>query len=145
MEIIKQFILSFISTIGFSVLFGSPKGTLGFAGLAGSSGWILYTLTRKLSGSIIAGSFFGALTVGILGEVLARLSKKPATLYITPGIIPLVPGAGMYYTMLALIEKDFFIAANKGVETFFIAAAISVGIIIASAFSRSINRVKSKD
>jgi len=145
LEIIKQFILSFISTIGFSVLFGSPKETLGYAGLAGSSGWILYSITAKIFNSNIAGSFFGALTVGILGEIFARLSKKPATLYITSGIIPLVPGAGMYYTMLALIEKDFLMAANKGMETFFIAAAISVGIIISSAFSRSIKRVKLKD
>ena len=145
MEFIKQFILSFISTIGFAILFSSPKETLGYAGITGSAGWVLYSITANIFKSSIAGSFFGALAVGILGEILARLSKKPATLYITSGIIPLVPGAGMYYTMLALIEKDFFIAANKGVETFFIAAAISVGIIIASAFSRSINRVKSKD
>ena len=95
--------------------------------------------------SFVAGTFFGALTVGILGEFLARLNKKPATLYITPGIIPLVPGAGMYYTMLALIEKDFSMAGNKGVETLFIAAAISIGIIISSVFSRSIKRVRQKE
>lgn len=145
MEIFKQLIISFLSTIGFSILFNSPKETLGYTGIAGASGWILYTITTKLFSSNIAGSFFGALTVGILGELLARLSKKPATLYITPGIIPLVPGAGMYYTMLALIKNDFNMATSKGVETFFIAAAISIGIIISSTFSRSIKRVRQKD
>lgn len=104
-----------------------------------------YTLTTKIFHSTIAGTFFGAVSVGLLGEILARKYKKPATVFITAGIIPLVPGAGMYYTMLAIIEKDFFMAANKGAETFFVAAAIAVGIIISSGFSKSIKRVKLKE
>lgn len=145
MDIIKQLILSFLSTIGFSVLFSSPKETLGYAGLTGSIGWIMYYMTTKIFHSNVAGTFFGAITVGLLGEFLARLRKKPATIFITSGVVPLVPGAGMYYTMLAIIEHDFTMAATKGVETFFIASAIAVGIIISSGFSRSIKRVKQKD
>ncbi len=145
MEILKQLLISFLSTIGFSMMFSSPKETLFHTGLAGASGWLLYSIATKLFNSVIVGSFFGALTVGILGEIFARLNKKPATLYITPGIIPLVPGAGMYYTMLALIENDFSQALNKGVETFFISAAISIGIIISSVLSKSIKRVRQKD
>lgn len=145
MELIKQFILSFISTVGFSILFSAPKETLSYAGFTGASGWSVYYLSSKLFKSSIAGSFFAALTVGLLGEFFARLNKKPATLYITPGILPLVPGAGMYYTMLALVEKDFLLAADKGAETFFIAAAIAIGIIISSIFSISITRVRQKD
>lgn len=133
-----------MSTVGFSMLYSCPRDTLAYSGLAGSIGWIAFYITSKLFNSTIAGTFIGALTVGILGQVLSRLNKKPATLFITPGIIPLVPGAGMYYTMFALIEKDFFTAANKGVETFFIAAAISIGIIISSIFSTSIKRVRQK-
>lgn len=145
MVIIKQLILSFISTIGFSVLFSSPKKTLGYNGLTGAIGWTIYFITANIFRSNIAATFLGALTVGLLGEFLARVCKKPATIFITSGIIPLVPGAGMYYTMLAIIENDFTMAATKGVETFFVATAIAVGVIISSAFSRSIKRVKLKD
>ncbi|MBU5257410.1 threonine/serine exporter family protein [Tissierella praeacuta] len=145
MNIIKQLILSFMSTIGFSVLFSSPKENLIYAGIAGSMGWTIYYITANLLHSNIIGTFFGAITVGLLGELLARLCKKPATIYITSGIVPLVPGAGMYYTMLAIIENDFNLAANKGVETFFIAITIAIGIIISSGFSKSIKRVKQKD
>lgn len=145
MEIVKQFIFSFISTVGFSILFSAPKETLSYAGFVGASGWTIYYLSSIMFNSNIGGAFLAALTVGVLGEAFARLNKKPATLYITPGIIPLVPGAGMYYTMSALVEQDFLMAANKGAETFFIAAAISIGIIISSIFSQSIKRVRQKD
>lgn len=145
MSIISEFILAFFCTIGFSILFSVPQVAVPYTGLTGGLGMVLYSITTDIFQSNVAGTFFGALTVGLLGELWARKRKKPATLFITPGIIPLVPGAGMYYTMLAIINKDFFLAAHKGAETFFIAAAIAVGIIISSAFSRSIKRVKFKD
>lgn len=143
MNLIKELIFSGLSTMGIAILFRSPKKTIIFAGLVGTVAWGVFSLSLNASENIIIASFLAALTVGILGEYFARLKKNPATLYVTPGIIPLVPGAGMYYTMLALIENDYTAAIAKGSETFFIAAAISMGIIVSSSFSRSIKRVKS--
>ena len=37
--------------------------------------------------------------VSALAELLARLLKAPATIFLVIGIIPLVPGGGLYYTM----------------------------------------------
>ena len=145
MFIIKQFIFSLLSTIGFAVFFSIPKDSIFKSGMVGALGWIAFYATSIYFKSNIAGTFIAAITVGILGELLARYYKKPATVYIIPGIIPLVPGAGMYYTMLALVENDFLLAANKGTETVFIAAAISIGLIISTSLSKSIKRVKYKD
>lgn len=144
MNIIKQFLFSFLSTIGFAVLFNIPNDSISKSGIAGALGWVIFYITSRYLNNI-AGTFFAATTVGILGELLARHYKKPATIYTIPGIIPLVPGAGMYYTMLALIDNDFILAANKGTETFFIAVAISMGIIVSTFLSRSIKRVKYKN
>lgn len=144
MVILKQFILSFLSTICFSVLFSIPRDCIAKSGFIGALGWVTLYINSKFLNSTIAGTFFAAVTVGILGELFARYYKKPATVFIIPGIIPLVPGAGMYYTMLFLIEKDFLLAATKGTETLFIAAAISIGIILSTSLSRSIKRVKHK-
>lgn len=144
MIILKEIILSALSTIGFAILYKAPKKSILFAGFVGAMAWGVFSISINIFQSIVTSSFLGALTVGMLGEYFARYTKKPATLYVTPGIIPLVPGAGMYYTMLALIENDYTAAINKGSETFFIAAAISMGIIVSSIFSRSIKRVKSK-
>lgn len=144
MAIIKELTFSFMSTIGFAVLFNCPKSSVVYAGLTGAIGWMLYYIAFTISKNYVVATFIGALTVGLLGEVLARKNKKPATLYITAGIIPLVPGAGAYYTMLHLIENEFSLAAAKGVETLFIAAAISIGVIISSISSKSIKRVRQK-
>lgn len=132
----KHFIYAFISTIGFSIIFNISRDSVVKSGLNGAIGWVIYTVLHQYFGSTIVGAFFGALSVGMLGEIFARFFKKPATIFIIPGIVPLVPGSGMYYTMLAITEKRFVDAANIGSETIFIAAAIASAIIISISLSK---------
>jgi len=145
MEIIKQVLFAFISTVGFSILFTTPKDSIIKASIVGSAGWGIYYITQLIFNNNIISTLFASVSVGIIGELFAKHYKKPATVFIIPGIIPLVPGAGMYYTMLELVEKNYYAAADKGTETFFIAASISIGLIISTTLSTSIKRVKNKN
>lgn len=142
---LKEFIYAFLSTLGFSIIFNIPKDSIVKSSLTGALGWVIYLLVNINYSSKVAGTFFGAITVGMVGELMARLFKKPATVFIIPGIVPLVPGAGMYYTMLSIIEKNFIDAANFGSETLFIAASISSGIIISTTLNRTIFNLKNKN
>lgn len=144
LDVIKQFSFSFLSTIGFSIIFNVPKGLIAKSGFIGGIGWVVYYISGLFLYNNIISTFLAAITVGILGELFARHFKKPATVFMIPGIIPLVPGAGMYYTMLALVEENLYVAATKGTETLFIAAAISIGVIFSTILSKSIRRVKNK-
>ena len=47
--------------------------------------------------------------------------------------------------MLYLVEKDFNNAASYGTQTFFVAAAIAIGIVTATVFSRSIKSFKKRN
>ncbi|MEW8973354.1 MAG: threonine/serine exporter family protein [Tissierellaceae bacterium] len=142
MNIIYQLIFSFFATIGFVIYFSAPLNSVFASGITGGLSWIvLYICLYRFNNKII-GTFLGALLVGTLGEYFAIRLKKPATVFITPGIVALVPGAGMYYTMLYLVQRDFEKAAISGTETFFMAAAIAIGIIASSIFSRFLKRIK---
>ncbi|EOD00647.1 threonine/serine exporter family protein [Caldisalinibacter kiritimatiensis] len=140
MYILNQLIYAFLSAIGFSIIFHIPKDSVIKSGLAGALGWVVFLITKTNLSSPVAGAFWGAITVGILGELFARFFKKPATVFIIPGIVPLVPGAGMYYTMSAITESRFIDAANIGSETLFVAASIASGILVSSSISRMIKR-----
>lgn len=145
MNIIYQFMVSFLATIGFAGFFSAPLNSIIASGFSGGLSWVIKILVSNTFQSNITGTFFGAFAAGILGEFLAIKYKKPATVFITPGIVSLVPGAGMYYTMLYLVEDNFQIAASFGTETFFVAAAIAIGIIASTVFSRSIKKFKKND
>ena len=142
LRLIYQLVLGFFATVGFAVYFYAPLDSIFATGLAGGLSWILYYTVLHSFDNKIIGTFLGAFLVGVLGEYLAIKMKKPATVFITPGIVSLVPGAGMYYTMLYLVQKDYSQAAISGSETFFMAAAIAIGIIVSTIFSRSLRHFK---
>lgn len=142
MQIILQFIYSFFATTGFAIYFGAPSNSIIMSGFSGGLAWSLYFIVFNNFGNKIFAVFLGALLVGFLGEILAVKYRKPATVFITPSIVPLVPGAGMYYTMTHLVNREFNKAIATGSEVFFIAAAIALGIIVSTLFSRSIRVFK---
>ena len=59
-----------------------------------------------------------------------------ATVLLIIGIIPLVPGGGIYYTMEALVNGDMAMFARFGLETVASAGAIAVGSSLVSAVTR---------
>ena len=70
---------------------------------------------------------------------MAHKIKTPATIMIIIGIIPLVPGAKLYYTMEGIVQSDKAKISKFGGEALMIAAGIAVGIIAVTAISRPIN------
>lgn len=139
--LIYQVLYSYFATVFFAYIFNAPKNSILIIGVNGSLGWLIYSYFYSVYHSGIFGSFIGALTVAILSELFARWFKMPATIFLTAGIIPLVPGAGLYYTMLELIQKNYSDAVNKGIETVFIAGSISIAIAISSSiFNKQINK-----
>lgn len=140
MEYYKHFIFAFISTVGFSVLFNVPKKSIFYAGLTGGIGWTLYMYIKELTLSATFAIFIASTFVGILGELFARIDKKPVTTFVIPGIVPLVPGYIIYLSMVNLINQDFNTAAKFGTEAVFTSGAISVGIILVTSFAKIMKR-----
>lgn len=145
MSYIIQFIFAFLSTTGFAVFFNIPKDSVIKSSFCGAIGWVLYIISTELFSSRIGATLIAAITVGLVGEFMAKNYKKPATIFTIPGIIPLVPGAGMYYTMLSIIDKNFIGAAESGTEAIFTAIAIAIGIIVSSSFSRALIKYRTKE
>lgn len=136
MNLFFEFLIATICSISFAILFNCPKRELISAGLCGGLGWVVYSVIKVLTSSVSLSVLFAAIAVGLLGEALAHRNKKPATVFIVPGIIPLVPGYGLYYTMLTVIESGLGAASAIGIETIFAAISIASGLIISSALGK---------
>ena len=89
--------------------------------------------------SAIGANFIGALVVAVIAEMLARRQKAPAVIFSLMGIVPLVPGAGLYRTMLALVLKDYADAMSIGVETMLVAAGIALAIATVTVLARIVH------
>lgn len=131
-------IYAFICTIGFAILFNIPKKNIVQSGIGGALGWVVYINAQTVLDSVVFSAFVGAFVVGIVGEIFARIYKEPGTIFIIPGIIPLVPGYGLYYAMLKSVENDYAAAMQSGLETFLVAIAIASAIISTTSIGRII-------
>jgi len=129
---------AFICTTGFAILFNIPKKNIVQSGITGALGWLVYVNAQTVLESIVFSAFVGAFVVGIVGEVFARIYKEPGTIFVVPGIIPLVPGYGLYYAMLKSVENDYAAAVQSGLETVLVAIAIACAIISTTSIGRMI-------
>lgn len=144
MPVYMHFLYSTLATIGFSIYFNVPKSALIPSGLTGGIGWSLYYILINSTNNDILSNFLAAIVVAWISEFLARKLKHPAILFVIPGIIPLVPGLGMYNTMLYLVQSNFELAISKGANVLFVGGAISLGILVVTSLSRTIKIVSLK-
>jgi len=130
-ELIFQTIAAFIATTTFSALFNVPKRELVFCGITGALGWFVSRLVLSFDQNwLIFGTFAGTLALTAMSRILSYLRKTPVLVYLIGGILPLVPGAGIYRTMYELfIVRENSRAGEFGLETALIVGVIAIGII----------------
>ncbi len=136
--IMIQAIGCLLGCMGFSFLFNIHGTGIWLCILGGMLSWIGYTVTLQLCGNDIAASFAGALLAAVYAEALARIRKYPAISYLVVAIFPLIPGAGVYYTMDQAMNGNMDAFASRGIHTAAIAGIIAVGILLISTAVRFI-------
>ena len=128
---------SFSTTVAFAVLLQAPRKTLPISGIIGAVGWVVFLYVRREMGS---SSFYAnicaTLILSLLSELAARVFKQPATVFVIPGIFPIVPGLSMYNGMAQLIENNYEQGINLLLTAGLDAAAIALGIMFTGSFFR---------
>ena len=144
-EIIQCF-AAFIGCFGFTFIFRVHKNIrFGFIGsLIGTMGWVVYLLTQFLDNTFIQ-SFIAMLCVSLVSEMMARVYKAPATIFIIVGCFPLVPGSGIYYTMLYAVQglNDAF--AQSFLSTLGIGISLALAILVSSTILQVYKTIKTKN
>lgn len=135
--VVGQLVAAFIASIAYAVVFQVPRRELFATALAGLSGWGTYLIGLAFfdENRVIA-TFLGGLTVGVMAEVFARQMRAPATVFLVPGIIPLVPGADAYLTMLHFVSSKWTEGSRTALTTILLAGAIAAGLILAGSLFR---------
>lgn len=137
---IMQFLAAMCATWCFAVLYSAPKRQLIYCALTGAIGWIIYLSLRRLGYSIIIYAFVSAFFLTLAARIFAIMNKTPVTVYMVPGIFPIVPGAGIYYTAYYFFLGRMSAFSRYANQTTKSALAISFGIIIAMAIPQSFFR-----
>jgi len=133
---ILQSIACLVGCLGFMFLFNIH----GYGGLlcilGGVLTWLVYLFAFRCSGSDLVAYFWSSLFASSYSELMARIRKCPAIAYLVISIFPLIPGAGVYFTMNYAVRGLHEQFATQGLHTAAIAGIIAVGILLASTIAR---------
>ena len=138
----EQTVVALIASLGFGVIFNIRGKNLFFATVGGGLSWLSYLLLKKFNVSDILSLFISSVIFSIYSEVCARFLKTPVTTLVICALIPLVPGAGMYYTMYETITGNVSNALELGLNTIASAGTLALGVIFVSTITKQVTNLK---
>ena len=120
-EVIVQIVTAFLGSLGFAYMFNLGKRNVIPAAVNGMCTWVVYILIRAIIDDVFIPSLVATLWAAIYAEIAARVMKAPANQYLIVGVIPLLPGAPLYYTLSAAFGSDWEAAKMYGNNTMLLA------------------------
>ena len=141
MQILRETLAATGGTIAFSLLFGVPDRFYLECGLTGGIGWLLYRLLTCFTPiPVTLATFLAAAAVALYSRIAAVRRRCPTTVFLIAGIFPLVPGAGIYWTVYYLVTDEMSLARASGASALKSAFAIVLAIAAAFELPRSLFR-----
>lgn len=145
MDMFMQLVTAFLGSLGFALLFQVRRDRLLPASLGGLLAWGVYLLMGLATQQDVVRYFVASVVLTVYGEILARIVKCPATLFIVTASIPLIPGGSLYRTMQYFMLNDLEAFSRQGLTTVLLAVAIAVGMLFPTAIFQLLHRIQNQE
>ena len=123
---------AFLGSLGFCLLFNIHGPGMLLCAAGSVLTWGMYCLCLHWGIGDIMAYFWATVIAAAYSEIMARIRKYPAISYLVVSIFPLIPGAGVYYTMSHAVHGDMASFAEQGTHTIAIAAMMAGGMLLVS-------------
>ncbi|MGL4453396.1 MAG: threonine/serine exporter family protein [Sarcina sp.] len=143
-QLFIETIACFLATFAFAIIFNIRGKFIIWASIGGGISWFFYKVILDATASNTLSMFSSAVIFSSYAEILARKLKTPVTTLVVCGLIPLVPGSGMYYTMSSAVSGSIEHTWGLAISTFASAGALALGVIFTSTITRIIINLKHK-
>ena len=125
-----------VACTGFVIFFNVHGWGRCLCALGGVVTWMAYLLCGELGLGPYGANFIAAAVAAVYAEGMARARKYPVTSYQVISAVPLLPGAGIYYTMSLGLNGSTQLALQRGFATAGIAGSIAAAILLVSSVVR---------
>lgn len=132
---------SFTASLGFAVVFNiHSREKLLYAGLGGFITRLVYIILSSFIQQRFIYILIASMVASIYGETLACKQHIPASYFIYPSIIPLIPGDLFHYMIASILTGNIALAKTQGIDCLLSLIAMSLGTIISTTTFQSIRR-----
>ena len=128
--------VSFVGCIGFFIVFNVHGYGSILCAFGGALTWGAYCIALALGCEHLLCCFLATVVAATFSELMARVRKYPAISYLVISVLPLIPGAGIYYAAQEAIRGNMELAAEQGLQTLATAGVMAAGILVVSATVR---------
>lgn len=132
-----------IGTVGFSFMLRLRWERLPVIAVSTALCYSIYLLCIHFSLADIMANFIASLFAAFVSEFLAKRIKAPVTVFLTPTILPLVPGSTLYYTIDAFFRGNLKLALGYFSTTGRTIGAILLGIVVVNTIMKCIRNYQS--
>lgn len=140
-----QAVAAFLGTAGFAVLYGVPRKEYIHASVCSTIGWMAYLVMMRLANAtIIESTFVATLVVVLVSRFMAVDRKCPVIVFQICGVFPLIPGAGIFWTVYYIVNKQLSEAFTSGFTALGMAVAIVIGIIFMTSLPGRMFKIAQK-
>ena len=120
-----------LATMGFSVFYQVPLKHMPFIGVTGGVCWLVFLLCYPKLG-MGPSAFFASVALAFCAQVFSRVNQCPVTVFLVPGIIPIVPGCTLFFAVFDLLRRSYRTAALTGADGLVVVGAIVLGTALVS-------------
>ena len=135
---VVQIIAALVGSVGFAIFFKMKGKQIALAGIGGAVTWMVYLFVQSFVTGYFVPYFADAVFVAVYAEIMARINRAPATIFLTAAAVPLIPGGSLYYTMAGLVNKDEVLFTQSGEAAIVIALSIAMGFVVVAVITRYI-------
>lgn len=137
-----QCVSAFAACLGFCILYNIRGFGMCFCAGGAALSWAFYLLCVRFGMGEYLANFFAALVLASYSEIMARIRKFPATSYLMVSLLPLVPGASIYYSIEHLLNGSPDAFSARVVYTAGVAGSLAVGVLLVSSVFRMLSTWK---
>ncbi|MGY1575855.1 threonine/serine exporter family protein [Pediococcus pentosaceus] len=136
MQLLLEFFMAGIATIGFGIIINIPKRALIAAGAIGGVSWTIYWAMLQVHLGLALSALTATTVIALLSLYAARRMKLPMIIFNIPGIVPLVPGGQAYQMIRNFALSNSDMATHFMLEVGEIAGSIGIGFLMAEFIDR---------
>ncbi len=130
--------------IAFAVAVHVPRRILPFAAVGAAASWAAFTALTQTGMSPMLATTAAAMTLGLIGALIARRTRTSPLPYVIPAIGPLLPGSAVYFAMLSLTLGDSSAGMASLGTAVTLALGIGAGVNLGAELARVLERLSGR-
>ncbi len=141
-SIAVQLISCGVASMGFALVFKAAVKQSVYAGIGGAINCAFYVLGLNLWGNDFAAVMAGSAIVAAYAFRMSRVHRAPATIFLTTSIMPVIPGASLFYMMHGFVQADYELASQQAIQLAKTCLAVAFGFLLVEIVTRYVGEWK---